>query len=628
MPLIATLSQAVKYKGVNAGGTVTSLNQLVAYRNAQPAGAIANIQQTVKTYQSKSVIKLKQRVTLEVELSPIVQLQGLDISEVVVNSVSTTAVRGENRTASFDISVPAGSVNPNSYIGKSVVIDNVILKNNKSVVQRIFTGWVETPRYNPDTQTITLSCSNLREEQINKLSNQQIKSKCGGYWHEAVFGSESTGHQYASERMRTIPYSLDYTAKNQLVRIADAPGAVDIVLDDVEDSGISINWLTRQGLVTRINLKLEYRYPRLRQRHRSFDWKIEGYNYWGEYMARPFSLCNRSMIQEAINATGWKLKDNIDFVPLPPAGWYDVGGVKIGWDPKSWRRDSDGKLTGYTDYSDAYPIRAQWEMALRFSQTITETYEITIEAPQGLEQFGEILGGDASYGVSAEFDDSGWTEMEAYSGVDPDAVLSPNGDYIIDKTDVEGASRTDFEEVAKAALALNRQIILDSFRRNYVDFQLDGIRSDIDLTETISITNGRTEIISRVQSVSFNYDVKTGLGYTRVRLAISLVDSGLSVTNTAIAAPSIPNLHDQEQSNSTINLGCHLGGSINSPEYSDEWSGYITNYYIQNGSNVYPTAFAVRVDAIAAVDRDEKQKNVSSTHDVKIPIETLTVTNA
>lgn len=627
MPVIATLSQTVKYKGVNTGGAVVSINQKVVYRNQQPAGVIATLSQTVKSLQPAAVINLKQRVSTNIVPGLIVQLAGMDISDKIESSVNTTAQRGENRTARFDIAVDIGAINPNGFIGKAVIIDNLVIRNNQPVIERVFTGWVETPRYDPDRKIISLSCSNLREEQINKLTNAEIDAATGGYWHAAVFGSESTGHQYASERMRTIPYSLDFTAANHLVKIADAPGAADITLDDVEDKNVSINWLTRQGLITRIKLKLEYRYQRLRQRHRKFDWQIVGNNYWGEYMTRPFSLCSKVMIQEAINATGWKLKNNIAFDPLPPAGWYQVPGGKVGWNPKSWRRDADGNLTGYTDYSNAYPINAQWEMALRFSQTLTEAYEITLEAPQGLEQFGEILGSDVTYGLDAEFDDTGWTEMEAYSGVDPAATQSPNGDYIIDKTDVVIGNRAEFNEIAKTALALNRQLILDSFRRNYIDITLDGIRSDIDLPNSIAITNGLTDVLARVHSVEFNHDVSTGLDYTRVRLAVSLVDSALSVTDTAITAPTAPSLQDQATTNSTIRLGCHLGGDINSPEYSDEWSGYIANYYIQSGSNTYPNAFAIRVDAIADADRDDKTQTATSTHNVAIPLDTLAVTN-
>lgn len=577
----------------------------------------------------------------------IVTLNGENISARVIGSLSTYAQRGDTRTATFIYNNPPGVVNPNTFVGKAVAIDHV----HEGVTRRIFTGWVDKPVYDFHQKYTTFHCSNRRKEQLDNVTRAQLDTAIGGYWSKHVFDEEATGSEYAAARLSTVNATLDYDAGNTLRLISNAPGTVDYSLGepDISDQNLNVTWNNRDGLVNRVAVKFQYRYERLRHRERSFSWTHpHAGNNWMLQLKNPAPHVSRDMITQAINATGWVLKSAISFTGLPPAGTYqDATGTYL-WSPiqsnydLEYQKDADGNVetdadgnpivesssrTSQIDWTNKFATVADWTMATRFSQTITENYEITVEAPQSIDQFGAVDARNYSYGIEAEYDGDSWDDLQVYEA--PTGTQSPNEDWVIDKDDTEVGGRSEFEAAVQAAIAKAKQDILNTHYRNYVDIVLPKqIASEYDLYHTLHIATASVACVARVYSIQHGMDIQTGFQQTNVRLALSLIDSAVSVTDAPVAIPTPPATTDAAATVNTIVLPTRIGNISGAPAYDPAWTGLTTNYINASGGGpTYPEAYVVEPDAVSDADRQEREVTAASTVDVEIPNNTLTVIN-
>ncbi|SEQ49358.1 hypothetical protein SAMN03080615_01676 [Amphritea atlantica] len=558
-------------------------------------------------------ISVWNKSTLAQRWEAVVMLNGVDITSRVLGDVSVSGQRGQNRTASFEIKNEVGTVNPDAFINQPVSIDYI---QPDGRVDRIFTGFVETPTYQFESGRTAIVASTLKDKRLDAMTRNQLNALIGGRWSKHIFYEDNEGADYAADLLKTVPADLCVDANGVLRLVPWAVGAADFTLTggDISWQIMGVTLQDAKSLVNSISVTVDYRYTRLRHRELDYQWASPGAGNWADYMAKPFTLAQKDLILSAVEGTGWTLIGSVQYEDVPTGGWYNVNGTQTGWvNPDAGR----------------YAAAAQWSLASRFTQTITEKYTLTFKAPQSVEVWGDIPSSARSHGVVAEFSDDEWDSMDVYTGPDAAAVQSPNGDWIIDATDTAEGNRAEFELALLAILDQYRCELLNAHRKNYVDILLaKKLWAEIDIIHAVAVASSVLNCTAGVQSVTHSFSRKNGTRSTRLRLVLSRAPAVGSYSDSPLVVPAKPNTTDQAVPNAPVKLGVHLGNSYASPVFDETWTGYITNYNFYDKVATlqqYPTAFVVDTPAIADVDRDEREAVRAQSFDVLIPDDPLQI---
>jgi hypothetical protein len=280
------------------------------------------------------------------------------------------------------------------------------------------------------------------------------------------------------------------------------------------------------------------------------------------------------------------------------------------------------------DISKVYTTAADFTLALRFAQQLTEEYEIKMTAPQSVSQYGEIKE-NTRRGISANYDIDAWEDFTKYEA--PAGSLSDNGDFVLDQdTDkIKDGTRADFDAAVVAAQAIVKRTILDTHRQNYTEFNVL-LDPDVDLTKTIHVDTARIQAQGKVYQFEHILDIDQSepSAITVVKLAISKATG--SQADDGINVPTKPTVTDASFVPIPIRMRSYFGNSFTSPPYDEIWSGWITNFTVpdfqSDQMNTYPVKFTVDGEKIGDEDRKERKLPAPSTVNIEIPNELLTIT--
>lgn len=575
----------------------------------------------------------------------VVTLDGSTVQDLV-GVITMEAGEGESRIASFQARPASGVLDLLTWLGSPVTIDYLDDKGN---YRRRFTGTVDEPVYDITRNVATFNCVSSRRDLLNAKTRTQIDLGIGGYYSTYISDPDLAIAEYAEERLKTVDATYDMDEFNTFRKVPFAAKATPdytYTESDILNESLSFQLTSRDQLVNQITINFDYRYPRLRHRERTYFWDFlaprRGHGSWGGFLQRPTSLCPRAAIETAINGTSWLLKGTPTYTGLPDAGYYRLpNGSTSGWSPRTqslkFQRDADGNLIldsndqpiqdtrTETNVQNVYAIDAEWTMAKRFAQTITEAYQVTIKATQSVAQYG-VVEREESRGIRANYDTSQWEEYTVYSA--PIGSLSPNGDYITDVTGVEDGSRADFNNAWNTVEAMTRREIKETHRANYVDFALL-LDPRLDLRHTVYVNTGVIQARGKIARIIERMDIDEGSAIQEIRLAISK-STGAAPSDSGIAPPAAATTTDQTVNAGTKLLYNHFGNSYDSPALDGTESGFICNYrFVDKFSTqiqFYPTKFVVDGEQVSEAERDERIVESVQTKEIAIPDELLTVT--
>ncbi len=670
--LTAQLQQVVH---TEVTGAAVQLTQSVVFSG----GITLQLQQSVIGAQATRSLALQQLVLatsgLRAKWTVIATVDGVQMPKIAgAQNIRVYAEDGRPRTAEWTVINDIGPVYLHTWPGKSVTIDYLSDEDSGGNValHRLFTGTISKAEYSHDLKRTTFTATDRRKERLNAMTTEYLASQIGGHWSKHVFSEDAEPATYAADRLSTIPASLNFDRFGTL-RLASYTPAVsaDYTLGNgnVFHEDISFRFATREDVTNKRSVELKYRYSILRHRERRYSWAHPyANNSWRYQMTNPIDLTPREIITGAIEGTGWDLA-NIAFTPLPPAAVYYISGIPYIWSPVKaslvkyvYKRDANGDLvtdangdyviaevqtTGTLDSTALFCIGASWRMATRYAQTVTETYAVTISAPQSAEQYGEVDAGERGYGVESDYDSDTWEDLEGYiapsataasavvsEGGRPPAYYNPaltesaNGDYIW----ITDSNRAEFDEAARTAIAVERVSILDAHRRNYVDCAMVHTPQNpllpIDLHHTVDLDTDVVDGAGRVYSVEYTFNHLARRASTGLRLAYSQVFSTLSVSDSAVAAPTAVSNADQPFTPGVTTLQTHVGNQRYSPVYDESWTGLMTNYTYRDTSaavETYPHGFVVDAESAEDRDRDERELEAAQTYTVEIPHDPLTI---
>lgn len=546
-----------------------------------------------------------------------VLLGGVDISANLTGSLRIEREEGAATLADFVLSLDAGAVNPAAYIGKSVEVYYQHWSGSAWVEHLRFAGQVIRPQYSMQERLLSCDCSDRLQDAIEALTVAQVDTLAGGLWSADVFESPDgrSRWDYAQERMSTQAASLQKSVNGVLQVtpwVATAPAFIfpaGSVLDQ------SMDWIPVE-LSERVNvveLELDYRFIRLRERHQQFIWSHP--DIAGNSIDNGFCVWRRddtelpdiAMVESACSGAGYQVVlDGAAWHKLPPSGVY--------CDPPA----------GWTNSFPDLLLGGNWTAARRWGQPVTEQYRIRIEAPASISQAGEVIRRDR-FGADTESDREAEFESETFTAPDPAAVQDALGDWVVDlRDDARLAS------VFSVGAAIAKTQVLAAHRGNRLSFQLPtadtlGVRLEHTLRINDHVAGRDIACQAKLACLIDEWDFDSGEAITTLLLAVS---QGGGDVNDALIIPPKPNSTPPGAPGAAIGLPSQLGGRNVSPVYDPERMGFSGNY-TQNDLDInpalvlFPRELKLEAPEIPATHQDEYQVTQSATYRVAIPNDLL-----
>ena len=631
---------------ISGSGTQASLEQIVTLR-ISGSGTQASLEQIVKTLGSGTQSSLEQTIK-DVAVLDKTDTQGWDLTVIVGGYIIpkdqlrgiTQIIKseGDSSIATVELQPPTGIQDLTLYQGQPIII----YVDTPSSQIKLFTGIVDIPEIDIVREFLVLRCTNRRRELIN--NTLAAITPTIGFYSDKIFSEAKDTAQLLDQRLETIPVALDFDAHNNPAFIPWLPkSTADFTLDDpdIHIKQPSVEITSRGRVINKININLEYRFERNYHMQRSFSWTSPIDDSICLMLTGGYTLTHRSMIDEAVKATGWPIKGPITYDPTPASGWYkctvgfdtftigfttqstvdtvspktDVNGDPVLDSSGNQIQESTTRIT--TDLAPIFTVGASWFATTRWSQTISEVYTVTVKAPQSITQYG-LIERDENHGIEDSFNSGEWENYTAFND------LGLGNNYFINRNDEIVAFNTAFITVLNRA----KTSILGSHRDNRVlisGHYKPGVSTDwpnIELKHTIEVTADKVAAIGKVFKIEHTFNIATTEAKCNIELALS--QSIGSATDTALTIPTRPSDSPTIPSG-VVRLGNHFGLDPTT-EAAKGWTGYIGNAFVNGVRTQYQQGFVVDTPSILDELRNLRTLSKSVSYDVEIPDDALTVT--
>jgi len=541
---ILTLYQPVRTNAVElAAGDILTIDQTTRVAVTLAAGDILTLDQSTQaTLQAGDVLTLRQVVLTPDQAastgsdSPyFIVLDGVDITARCARALSITASEGDNRTAQVIYRPPSGTLNITSYQGREITIDRL----QDGALVPLFRGHVDVPTYDRYQRTLTMQCTDLRNERIGREEQSRLLTLTGGIYSNVVQQQEATGERYARELMKTVAGSLDYKSDGVLRYKAWALGSprYSLAAGDIHHREVSMEFATRSEVVNNVSATVEYRWYIKHTFNAATGWSIPTSDLCNSGVCLPelgHAMARKESLQSRVggNLGGWRIT-GVSFSEVPRGGWYQKRAsplsTPLGYVTAPWFRDK-------------YAISASLSLVRWVSQAKREVYEINVSAPESADQFGEIEGSEMRFSLES-YIDPGVFEQEGCS-------IGPDDDR-----------RADINEAIEAVQAIAEKEILTGHRRNYAALRYKPSSGragnaellPVEIGDTISAASDEVTVSGFVTEFSHT-ETADGDRWTDIRLAVSRVDSAVSVTEdwSLPAVPAVYSLNPE----TLVDNGC------------------------------------------------------------------------
>lgn len=635
---LISIEQAVMNIG---SGELISIEQDVELKLSMSVSeALISIEQVVETTYSGSIISIEQRV-INTSIPSHLSRTGWDLT-LTINGreIPTSQIHGmidieraENDAALMTVTLlpAAGIQDIESYHGKQILLD----AHTSSGTTRLYTGTVDIPDIDLIEEKITLHCTDRRTE----LLNNQLPGLTDtiGVWSSHIFREPKDTAGEVEQRLSTTPYAVDFDAYGNFTI---TPWATKTTADftltdsDVYRNKPRVELTSRGRVINKVSINLDYRYERFYHITRGFSWTSPISDSICYLLLDGYSLTFKSAVLSAIDSAGWPIKGEVTFVPIHESGWYRCEGLDIMYSTVQLQgvnesvtdasgnqvTDSSGnpvyktRITGGTQYGGLYCMGASWYATQQWSQSVTEKYSITMQAPQSQSQFGTIES-DINYSIDEEADAAGWDNYTTYNN------YSETLNYYID----QDLKRNEFNTAVDVALQQAKTTILGSHRdtRVYVDTFL---WPEVDLKHTVLVDTDEVEAKGKVYNIRHKLNIGTGEAVTTTTLVLSRAQGSASSSTLTIPSKPSDNITYNTQ---VIYLGNHFGEDPTTAAAAS-WNGMIGNKWVTENNNSFRTTyqeqFIVDAPAISSSQRDAKELAGSANYNLEIPNDTLVIT--
>lgn len=545
--------------------------------------------------------------------SAVVVIDGVDVSERLIGTVTVEAAEGAARVAGFSILPYAGVIEPLDYVGKPVSIDYALIISGTTVVRRLFTGRIDTPSFNPSTGLLRFDCVDDMQNRVAALSRSVIDGLVGGRYSTAVQGEILDNWDYAQARLSTVAGSLDAGASGGLRVTPWELTATWATFGpaDLKYESSTLSFPQRSTLVNHVELEFDYRYHRLRERYASVGWS----GTLIDMAPNGYQYPTQQDILGAAAGSGWQVVASV-FYPAPAAIAHSSGGFIY-------------------PSQDAIDL-AILKLAQRHSQTVTESYAMSVIAEESIAANGELP--HAMRGaLESDFDGGAWE-----SALDVEPLMPTGGDMDW----APEATRADADYAIQTLLDQARVKILGSHRGARVGNTIL-CNPDLDLDKRVAVSTSTISAAGKVSLVRHVIDLRAGSATTDFEIACFGVGGAGIITPDTLAPPPPPAEAAETQAwngelpsltvstyGSTPYQESLMGLLLNPPETitvedvptpdGPKTLSYPNPFYVAGG---YPVnGFRVQMPGVDDVDRNPLGKNVTTSYRIVVPSDPITIT--
>lgn len=577
---------------------------------------------------------------------PRLLIDGVDRSNLLTREFRYSGAVGKAWVANFDLVPPAGALSPGDYDGKPVSLYYVDLDDATGAdgdQWERYAGTISAAEWRPIEGVLRCQATTQPRAKFEAMSKAQIDAELPGHWSSYVFTRNAKGWDRVRDRLETIDGDVWFLPDGGVLVVPwqQAVPAFEWHSSDLKTDLIRLRQAQRADMVNQVEVRMDYRYQRLRQRVISCQWST-GVTFCHR-LQNPFTLAQRSQTEAAARGRGgWQLLGDVHYVPLPPAQVFICNG-----EPYGWGRLVGGMLLEDAD-NDALAWGAGWKVGRRWAQEVTERLVVRLKAPQSIEVNGKLAEVD-EYGIRSEKDNSAWLTKGGYSDDNSGGLVSISGaagasgsqriglgdsvHNVAEDTDAPG-SREDFEQAQRTAFAAGRADIVRSHRHTVT------CRSTFDPRVVPGVPMrcvlSKLTASGYVIGIRERFDVANGEAVTEVDLGVFQPGgAGLVVPSSIAPIPAI----EQPPENAipdSLYFGTYIGGLTTSTPYNPEWLGYTTNYEFDPtntdpfsaepvglGNRLYPNQFTVEYPEISQAHRQAIELDRRKTINVEIPSDEL-----
>lgn len=577
----------------------------------------------------------------------------------LTGSLNISSVVGQASEATFTFIPPEETVILELLQGQEV---SILIRQGQQWEQ-VFFGYVDSPKMDFIGRKITLLCTDNRKNRVIKLPKSVIQTV--GSYSEAVFGAAKDQSEELEKRLETVAGDFDfdrygnyYLTPWQPKEVADFSfPATDISYNENPD----LQYTNRDKTINTRNIKITYTYQRLHQQTKNFVWAG-----FGEFLSwynggRP-TFPTKDSVKSAAMGSDWRLSDAntpVNFANLWPAGGYSG----VVWQPNDVTEEKKGRtrLNGYLKDStgnfvtvgvparlvpDYKPVldndgnqimdvikttirdtsshlcrAANFRAALRFSQTVTEEWNVQLRAPQAIAQ-NRVIDSFESYSLSDPYNTGNWEKA--------DVITQVAFNFYYDQV----TKRSEQSLALQVALNKARHDILDLHRDVTLGWRFKTLQPRLDLRNTIEVDinqfalGSTAQIVAkgRVYSINHFIDFKTTEAYTNCTLKLSRANG--TANDDTWRVPTVIQDPGYIGEPTTITLGTWAGLDPETTADSDKWTGWICNKYVDRpgltpARTEYPEKFVIDFPAIPDSLRDELTIYGDSLYNMFIPNDLL-----
>jgi len=517
----------------------------------------------------------------------IVTLGGVDVSDQLTGPVRVEGSEDGDMVATLNLWLGDDPVSIRGYTGQTLALDFVVL-GDPEVVSRRFTGFLVQPEFDVLTRILSCTGTTRLSDTFEAMEFDAIDLTVGGSWSQDVF-EETAGRsrwEYTQERMSTRRAGLnaDRAGQPRLTPWYPAGIAFDFAPGSTIYQSLDISLSSLSETTNVLELEIDYRFPRYRQRNQDYSWlhpgtggntSLTGFNAW---RADSTELPDIQMVTDAVESAGW-------FITWD--SWYRLPG-SLPELAQPWFNENIDLLLG-----------ADFVAAVRWAQPAVERYRVRLVVQEALDAVGEVIVRDRIVLDTDSDTDRLWeqsTETEDDQPVESDDPL--------DQLPRRDQERLD--AAASTGLLRARAQLLQAQRQSTVSWQIPLAHAlAVDFGQRLKLSDQGAMVTGTVIALSEEADIDSGAALLTISIAVGQGDA--AAVSDALQLPAPPAFVDEVAPVIESTLDTQIGLRISSPPYNDALTGFAGSYSIGNGdpSLRYPRRFAVPTPEIPAQWRDE-----------------------
>jgi len=542
---------------------------------------------------------------------PVVLLGGVDVSDRLVGECVVGHADNTARVAEFALR-PVGVLAPMALIGARVQV--ALARRGPAGealdAQTLFTGVVETPTLDVQTGLVRCVCFDQMQEVFANTPRAWIDANVGGRWRVEVSGEPRDNWDYLEARRASVPVSVALDALQQ-PRVLPWRGLPVVTVRDADvlDGAPVVTLPSRADVRTRVTVRLQYRFSRLRARGvvASYSQPREFYTgyvgFGGEAAVRTKQFLTTAMVESAVEGLrGWTLQ-SLSLDRSAP-GNYPLGPVL-----------SDGVFELQPEVAPTLVWGFTARYQARWVQTVTEEVRLTVRLP-ALEAALGVVNEPLAAAVTQPFEAADWV-----GGVRSEPALAVTVGDVAQDWEPDPAAR---DEVLRTLLDQAWVRLWDSSRTGRVRLTVP-LRPSLWLDTDMRVEMTRLRAQGKVVAVEHRLNVDTGEAVTAVEVAVGLPGQADAVLPSWTVPGREPFVPVADPAALAFEIGTFVGGRDNSAPWNEANVGFSTNLInpMAGAEHFYPHQLSIGSPEVVAADRDPVAVEQEGTLDVAVPTDTL-----